>query len=59
MIAERERIFFKEISMNPQLKDQHPLMHMLSAQQKLKLADQSSTVARSEKVISKVDFHVI
>eukprot|EP01036_Dinobryon_divergens_P033023 gene33023-42722_t len=49
MIAERERIFFKEISMNPQLKDQHPLMHMLSAQQKLKLADQSSVVARSEK----------
>ena len=24
MVAERERNFFKEISMNPQLKDQHP-----------------------------------
>ena len=49
MIAERERIFFKEIAMNPQLKDQHPLMHMISAQQKLKLADQSSEVTRSNK----------
>jgi len=49
MIAERERIFFKEISQNPQLKDQHPLMHMISAQQKLKLADQSSVVTRSAK----------
>lgn len=42
MIAERERRFFKEISLNPQLRDQHPLMHLVSSQEKLKLADQSS-----------------
>jgi len=45
MIAEREKIFFREISLNPQLKDQHPLMHLISAQQKLKMVDEQSGVA--------------
>ena len=48
MIADRERRFFKEISLNPQLKDQHPLMHIISAQQKLKLVDQQSGVLMSK-----------
>ncbi len=48
MIADRERHFFKEISLNPQLKDQHPLMHLISAQQKLKLVDQQSGVMGSK-----------
>lgn len=48
MIADRERRFFKEISLNPQLKDQHPLMHIISAQQKLKLVDQQSGVLSSK-----------
>lgn len=48
MIADRERRFFKEISLNPQLKDQHPLMHLISAQQKLKLVDQQSGVLMSK-----------
>ncbi len=48
MIAERERHFFKEISLNPQLRDQHPLMHLISAQQKLKLVDQQSGVLTSK-----------
>lgn len=43
-IAERERNFFKEISLNPNLKDQHPLMHLINAQQKLKLVDQQSGI---------------
>lgn len=44
LIAERERQFFKEISLNPQLRDHHPLQHMLHAQQKLKLVDEQSGV---------------
>ncbi len=48
MIADRERHFFKEISLNPQLKDQHPLMHLISAQQKLKLVDEQSGVLMSK-----------
>jgi hypothetical protein len=47
-IAERERHFFKEVSMNPNLKDQHPLMHLISAQQKLKLIDEQSGVLASK-----------
>lgn len=47
MVAERERNFFKEISQNPQLKDQHPLMHLISAQQKLKMIDEQSGVLMS------------
>lgn len=43
-IAERERNFFKEISLNPNLKDQHPLMHLINAQQKLRLVDQQSGI---------------
>ena len=34
MIAEREKNFFAEVSLNPQLKDQHPLMHLITSQQK-------------------------
>jgi hypothetical protein len=49
MIADRERHFFKEVSMNPQLKDQHPLMHLISTQQKLKLVDEQSGVLKSNK----------
>jgi len=48
MIAERERNFFKEISKNPQLRDQHPLMHLISAHQKLKMADEASGVVASK-----------
>mmetsp|Transcript_11576 Transcript_11576/g.25740 ORF Transcript_11576/g.25740 Transcript_11576/m.25740 type:complete len:417 (-) Transcript_11576:636-1886(-) len=48
-IAERERHFFKEVSLNPNLKDQHPLMHLISAQQKIKLIDQQSGVLNSSK----------
>lgn len=47
VIAERERRFFKEISLNPQLRDQHPLQHMLTAQNKLRLVDQQSGVLMS------------
>lgn len=47
-IAERERHFFKEVSLNPNLKDQHPLMHLISAQQKLKLIDEQSGVLASK-----------
>ena len=53
MVAERERNFFKEISMNPQLKDQHPLMHLISAQQKLKIVDEQSGVLMSAAAKSK------
>jgi hypothetical protein len=49
MIADRERRFFKEISLNPQLKDSHPLQHLISTQQKLKLIDQQSGVLISKK----------
>ena len=48
MVEERERNFFKEISQNPQLKDQHPLMHLISAQQKLKLVDEMSGTLMSK-----------
>jgi hypothetical protein len=48
MIAERERHFFSEIAKNPQLKDQHPLMHLISAHQKLKMADAASGVVASK-----------
>lgn len=48
MVAERERIFFKEISKNPQLRDQHPLMHLISSQQKLNLADEQSGILASK-----------
>jgi len=44
MIANRERHFYKEISKNPQLRDQHPLMHLINSQQKLLLADEQSGV---------------
>ncbi|RYH13676.1 hypothetical protein EON65_35075 [archaeon] len=53
MIAERERKFFKEISLNPQLKDQHPLMHLITAQQKLQLVDQQSGVLMSKAASAK------
>ena len=53
MIAERERRFFKEISLNPQLRDQHPLMHLISSQQKLDLADQASGVLLTKEVSRK------
>lgn len=44
MIRDREQNFFKEVTRNPNLKDQHPLMHLITAQQKLKLADESGGV---------------
>jgi hypothetical protein len=47
LIAERERRFFKEISLNPQLKDSHPLQHLISTQQKLKLIDRQSGILMS------------
>ena len=53
MVAERERNFFKEISQNPQLKDQHPLMHLISAQHKLKMVDEQSGVMMNAAAASK------
>ena len=47
-IADRERHFFKEVSLNPNLKDQHPLMHLISAQEKMKLVDEQSGVLMSK-----------
>jgi hypothetical protein len=47
MIQEREQNFFKEVARNPQLKDQHPLIHLISAQQKLKMADEQSGVLKN------------
>eukprot|EP00599_Poterioochromonas_sp_BG-1_P007180 CAMPEP_0173149970 /NCGR_PEP_ID=MMETSP1105-20130129/10662_1 /TAXON_ID=2985 /ORGANISM="Ochromonas sp., Strain BG-1" /LENGTH=836 /DNA_ID=CAMNT_0014064977 /DNA_START=1486 /DNA_END=3996 /DNA_ORIENTATION=+ len=49
MIADRERRFFKEISLNPQLKDSHPLQHLISTQQKLKLINEQSGILMSNK----------
>jgi hypothetical protein len=43
-IAARERVFYKEVSKNPQTHDQHPLMHLVNAQQKLALIDEQSGV---------------
>jgi hypothetical protein len=48
MITQRERHFFNEISKNPQLRDQHPLMHLISAQQKLLMVDEQSGVLGSK-----------
>lgn len=53
MIAERERRFFKEVARNPQLRDQHPLMHLISAQQKLSLVDQQSGVLTTKEARKK------
>jgi len=53
MIVEREKHFFKEIARNPQLKDQHPLMHLISAQQKLKMVDEQSGVLMSKEASRK------
>ena len=44
MINEREKNFFNEISLNPQLKDQHPLMHLITSQQKLRMVDEQAGV---------------
>jgi hypothetical protein len=38
-IAARENNFFKDVSKNPQLYDQHPLLHLVTAQQRLTLAN--------------------
>ena len=48
MVADRERVFFKEISKNPQLRDQHPLMHLINSQQKLHLADEQSGIVATK-----------
>lgn len=47
MIMNRERHFYKEISKNPQLSTQHPLIHLINSQQKLLLADEQSGVLNS------------
>jgi hypothetical protein len=58
MIQEREKNFFAEVSLNPQLKDQHPLMHLITSQQKLRMVDEQAGVfmtaaaARAEPVFS-------
>lgn len=38
-IAARENNFFKDVSKNPQIYDQHPLLHLVTAQQRLSLAN--------------------
>lgn len=53
MIAEREAHFFKEISKNPQLRNQHPLMHLINAQEKLKMIDEQSGVLVSKATSTK------
>jgi hypothetical protein len=53
VIAERERRFFKEIARNPQLREQHPLLHLISAQQKLAVADQLSGVFETKESAAK------
>jgi hypothetical protein len=48
MIVNRERHFYKEISKNPQLSHQHPLIHLINSQQKLLLADEQSGVLNTK-----------
>jgi hypothetical protein len=48
MILNRERHFYKEISKNPQLSHQHPLIHLINSQQKLLLADEQSGVLNTK-----------
>jgi hypothetical protein len=48
MILERERHFFKEVAKNPQLRDQHPLMHLISAQQKIEMVDKQAGVLKDK-----------
>lgn len=48
LVAERERNFFKDIAKNPQLRDQHPLMHLITAQQKMALIEEQSGVFNSK-----------
>lgn len=49
MIHDREKHFFAEVSLNPQLKDQHPLMHLITSQQKLRMVDEQAGVFMSSK----------
>jgi hypothetical protein len=46
-IAERERVFFNEVSKNPQLRDHHPLMHLIASQRKLEDANMSIATSDS------------
>lgn len=46
MVLERETQFFKDIAHNPTLRDHHPLMHLITAQQKLSIADDHSSTKR-------------
>lgn len=54
MIEQREKHFFQEISRNPNLKDQHPLMHLINAQEKLRMIDEQSGVIMSKAAAKKV-----
>lgn len=42
MVQEREKHFFREVARNPNLKNQHPLMHLITTQKKLSIAEQQS-----------------
>lgn len=53
MIKDRELHFFKEVSRNPQLKDQHPLMHLIASQNKLQLADESAGIIATKEAMRK------
>ncbi len=54
MIEQREKHFFQEISRNPNLKDQHPLMHLINAQEKMRMIDEQSGVIMSKAAAKKV-----
>ena len=57
MIEEREKNFFNEISANPQLKDQHPLMHLIANQKKLRMVDEQAGVfSSSQSAMAKTVF---
>lgn len=42
MVQEREKHFFREVAKNPNLRNQHPLMHLITTQKKLSIAEQQS-----------------
>jgi hypothetical protein len=46
LIAEREKEFFRELGKNTEIKTTHPLIHMISAHQKLSVADKQSGVMK-------------
>jgi hypothetical protein len=50
-IAARENNFFKDVSKNPQIYDQHPLLHLVTAQQRLAIASDVFSAEGEEQTI--------